>query len=177
MTRDTQHPDGTVNYKKNYAATARRLHGADRHEHTVDNIRILDPNLISPTSRNAQKIGRPYAFSRKLDVDRYAVKGTTKDYVVGVRELATGSNLTGSQNNWINQHTVYTHGYGFVAAEADKDVTNGNTTDYTEGNIPPTGLLDDHAAGCLLRPVDERLLGGRGKGTPRESDAQRQRTT
>jgi uncharacterized membrane protein (UPF0182 family) len=67
----------------------------------------------------------------------------THDYIVGVREQVPGSNLTGSQNNWINQHTVYTHGYGFVAARADTDVTSTDEAGgFTEANIPPTGPLD-----------------------------------
>jgi uncharacterized membrane protein (UPF0182 family) len=35
------------------------------------------------------------------------------------------SELTGTQTNWQNMHTVYTHGYGFVAAPANKVVCTG----------------------------------------------------
>ena len=42
--------------------------------------------------------------------------------MVGVREL-NSDNLTGNQSNWINRHTVYTHGYGFVAAPANEVVS------------------------------------------------------
>ncbi len=132
---------GTVTYAK-YPATASPAPDAVTDtDTTVDNIRILDPNVISRTFLNAQKIGRPYDFSNKLDVDRYTLGGVEHDYIVAVRELVSGANLSGSQNNWINQHTVYTHGYGFVAAEADKDVTKGKAADYTEGDIPPAGKL------------------------------------
>jgi uncharacterized protein len=140
VTNDKDHPNGTVTYQPYQANPQPPASAITDKNTTVDNIRILDPNLISPTFENAQKIGLPYTFSNKLDVDRYTIGGVTHDYVVGVREQATGSNLTGSQNNWINQHTVYTHGYGFVAAEADLDVTNGSP--YTEGDIPPTGPLN-----------------------------------
>jgi uncharacterized protein len=142
VTKDAKNQNGRVGYTK-YAATSTpdRTAVTDANT-TVDNIRILDPNLISPTFVNAQKIGLPYGFSSKLDVDRYTINGKEHDYVVAVREQVRGSNLSGSQNNWINQHTVYTHGYGFVAAEADEDVTNGKASDYTEGDIPPTGPLN-----------------------------------
>ena len=106
---------------------------------TISNIRILDPNVVSPTFLQQQKIRNQYGFASKLDMDRYSVDGVTRDYVVGVRELNAGA-LTGSQTNWINEHTVYTHGYGFVAAQAGKDVTQ--TGQYTEGDIPPAGPLD-----------------------------------
>src|SRR5262249_24656210 len=39
-------------------------------------------------------------------------------FVVGVREI-NYTKLQGSQTNWQNRHTVYTHGYGLVAAPAN----------------------------------------------------------
>ena len=147
VTETAGDPQGAVRYVR-YNATATpdtsALTGANT---TVDNIRILDPNVISATFTNQQKIGLPYAFANTLDVDRYTINGAEHDYIVAVREQATGSNLVGSQNNWINQHTVYTHGYGFVAAQADVDVTNGEAKDYMEGDIPPNGALDISTTG------------------------------
>jgi uncharacterized membrane protein (UPF0182 family) len=106
---------------------------------TVANLRILDPNVVSPTFSKFQQLRNQYGFSGKLDIDRYAVDGQTLDYVVGVRELDQ-SKLTGNQTNWINAHTFYTHGYGFAAAAASSDVTN--TREFTESDIPPKGPLD-----------------------------------
>ena len=127
---------------------------------TVDNIRILDPNIISPTFVQTQKIALPYTFSNSLNVDRYTLDKQLHDYIVAVREQAPGSNLRGNQNNWINQHTVYTHGYGFVAARADQDITTGSTSDYTEGDIPPVGPLPQKQARGLLRSARQRLRRG-----------------
>ena len=56
-----------------------------------------------------------HAFPDTLDVDRYAVDGKTMDSVVSVRELRL-SGVPAAQRNWVNDHTVYTHGFGFVAA-------------------------------------------------------------
>ncbi|HEV7204112.1 MAG TPA: UPF0182 family protein [Jatrophihabitans sp.] len=129
---------GTVDYQQ-YAATSTPQSSAlSAGGTTVQNIRILDPNVVGPTFTNAQKIAQPYAFSDTLNVDRYSVGNVVHDYVVGAREFAPAS-LTGSLNTWINQYTVYTHGYGFVAARADTDVTSGRPSDYTEGDIPPAG--------------------------------------
>ena len=106
---------------------------------TVDNLRLADPNVVSPAFTTFQRIQNFYGFPDKLDVDRYQnTDGTDADYVVGVRELKQ-SNLTGTQTNWINQHSVYTHGYGFVAAPADSAV-NGKG-DFSEGSIPVQGNL------------------------------------
>jgi len=178
VTKDAQHPNGTVDYS-DYSAIPNPSpsDAANTANPTVDNIRILDPNIISPTFRNFQKIGLPYGFSPTLDVDRYSLpvrpgQDETHDYIVGVREAVPGSNLTGSQNNWINQHTVYTHGYGFVAARADTNVTSTDqSVGFTEGNIPPTGPLNilqpDVYYGQLMN--DYSIVGAHGE--KREYDA------
>ena len=109
---------------------------------TVGNIRILDPNEITQTFTQQQRIKNVYGFADKLDIDRYNLTGTVageQDYVVGVRELKNAS-LNGTQLNWISQHTVYTHGYGFVAAPANSDVTNDASL-YSAYDIPPSGPL------------------------------------
>ena len=84
--------------------------------------------MLSPTFTQQQQLRNVYGFPDKLDVDRYDIDGTTRDYVVGVRELkAANLNSSGSQRQpeqLDQQHTVYTHGYGFVAAQASTDVTS-----------------------------------------------------
>jgi uncharacterized membrane protein (UPF0182 family) len=171
-------PNGTVTYQ-NYSASANPTNSAITTTNTtVDNIRILDPNVISPTVTNAQRILAPYGFATNLDMDRYTINGIEHDYVVGVRELVP-ANLSGTQTNWINLHTVYTHGYGFVAAEADTDVTNGKSSDYTEGDIPPSGpdvtnpTIPQVYYGQLM--TNYSIVGA--NGAPREYDGANQRTT
>ncbi|WP_188116842.1 UPF0182 family membrane protein [Salinispora oceanensis] len=90
----------------------------------VPNARLLDPQLVSETYTQLQQVRGFYDFGPKLDIDRYTVDGETQDYVVGVREINYGE-LTTQQSNWINRHTVYTHGYGLVAAPANRVVCGG----------------------------------------------------
>ncbi|WP_199562280.1 UPF0182 family membrane protein [Micromonospora deserti] len=90
----------------------------------VPNARLLDPQLVSETYTQLQQVRGFYDFGPKLDIDRYGVNGKTQDYVVGVREI-NYNELTAQQNNWINRHTVYTHGYGLVAAPANQVVCGG----------------------------------------------------
>ncbi len=85
----------------------------------VPNVRLLDPAVVNETFSQYQQIRSFYDFPEKLDVDRYVTGGKTQDYVVGVREI-NYSRLTGTQTNWQNRHTVFTHGYGFVAAPANR---------------------------------------------------------
>ncbi|MFC5922180.1 UPF0182 family protein [Micromonospora vulcania] len=90
----------------------------------VSNVRLLDPQLVSETYTQLQQVRGFYDFGPKLDIDRYGVNGKTSDYVVGVREINYGE-LTDQQNTWINRHTVYTHGFGLVAAPANQVVCGG----------------------------------------------------
>ncbi len=91
---------------------------------TVGNIRLLDPSVVSATYTQLQQVRGFYDFTQKLDIDRYTLAGKQQDYVMGVRELDY-SKLPSQSNNWQIDHTIYTHGYGFVAAPANQAVCGG----------------------------------------------------
>jgi len=136
---------------------------------TLDNVRILDPNVISATFQKFQQNGNVYGFPPKLDVDRYTIGSVTHDYVVGVRELEQ-ANLSGNQTNWINQHTNYTHGYGIVAAAAETDVTN-DTDKYAAGGIPPEGEIKPTQPAVYYGELLPQYAIVGAKGAPQEFDA------
>ena len=91
---------------------------------SAQNVRLIDPQLVSEAFTQQQQVRGFYDFGQKLDVDRYTVAGSTKDYIVGVREINDNA-LTSQQQNWLNRHTVFTHGYGLVAAPANQVVCGG----------------------------------------------------
>jgi uncharacterized membrane protein (UPF0182 family) len=130
---------GTVDYVDYNGTAVQTADQVPSDTGTINNVRLSDPNVVEPTFTQQQQIQNFYGFSPTLDIDRYTTEGVTTSYVVGVREL-DAANLTGNQSNWINEHTVYTHGYGFVAAAANKDVNVKE--DFDEGNIPSQGFLD-----------------------------------
>ncbi|ANP56344.1 hypothetical protein AVL59_06760 [Streptomyces griseochromogenes] len=106
-------------------------------------IRIMDPNVVSPTFQQLQQIRNYYGFPTNLDVDRYTKDGRDgkdgkdQDTVIGLREL----NLDGiPKNNWINDHFRYTHGYGVVAAKGTEADDEGRPV-FTEKNLPSKGDL------------------------------------
>ncbi|WP_260148778.1 UPF0182 family protein [Streptomyces sp. PanSC9] len=101
-------------------------------------IRIIDPNVVSPTFQQLQQMKNYYGFPTNLDVDRYPTKdGKEQDTVLGLREL----NLDGiPKNNWINDHFRYTHGYGVVAAKGTEADSNGEPV-FTESDLPSRGDL------------------------------------
>jgi uncharacterized membrane protein (UPF0182 family) len=104
---------------------------------TIANIRLMDPNVLSATFRQLQQIRPYYSFPESLDVDRYTVDGVKRDVVLAVREL----NIEGNPSrNWINDHLVYTHGFGLVAAYGNDRDVDGKPK-FAVGNLPPTGAL------------------------------------
>jgi len=106
---------------------------------TISNIRLMDPNVLSATFRQLQQIKPYYTFNESLDVDRYVVDGKSRDVVVAVREI----NIEGNPNrNWINDHLVYTHGFGFVGAYATTQDIDGKPI-FVVGDIPPKGKLGE----------------------------------
>ena len=101
---------------------------------TISNIRLMDPNVIAATFRQLQQIKPYYTFPDSLDIDRYTIDGVKRDVVVAVREL----NIEGNPSrNWINDHLVYTHGFGFVAAYGNTRDADGKPS-FAVGDLPPT---------------------------------------
>ncbi|MGA0062039.1 MAG: UPF0182 family protein [Candidatus Planktophila sp.] len=106
---------------------------------TISNIRLMDPSVLSATFRQLQQIKQYYAFPDSLDIDRYTVNGVSRDAVVAVREL----NIEGNPSrNWINDHLVYTHGFGFVAAYGNTVDADGKPN-FVVGDLPPTKGLGE----------------------------------
>lgn len=103
-------------YSGDAAATAQQV-AADRA--TTSNIRLLDPTIVSPAFTQFQQGKNFYNFPDQLSMDRYVgPDGQIRDYVVAAREL-NPDRLIDNQRDWINRHTVYTHGNGFVASPAN----------------------------------------------------------
>ena len=109
---------------------------------TTASIRLLDPNVVTATYDQLQQIRGYYGFASSLDVDRYEVNGKSVDTIVAARELDLGG-LSESQDNWINKHLVFTHGFGFVAAPGNAIDADGKPL-FSERDIPPTGTLGDY---------------------------------
>lgn len=105
-------------------------------------IRLLDPNIVSPTFNQLQQNRQYYGFAQQLAVDKYAIDGEERDTVIAMREL----NLAGlgdDQRTWVNDHTVYTHGFGVVAAYGNTAQSDGRPAFFQQG-IPSTGELGEY---------------------------------
>jgi uncharacterized membrane protein (UPF0182 family) len=193
-----ENPDGQVVYERNWGgqtsgdASERRSIADD--DATLSNIRLLDPDVLAPTFTQQQQLRNFYGFPEELSVDRYEVDGEMRDFVVAAREIDPNA-LSGNQTDWINQHTVYTHGNGFIAAPAntvdevaqDAASARGGYPIYTVADLQnmeaerQTGELDLEMeqpriyfgpviAGADAVNADYAIVGDDGSGTPREYD-------
>jgi len=137
---------------------------------TTASVRLLDPSVVSPTFQQLQQIRGFYGFPDTLHIDRYRLGGRTQDVVVSVREL----NLQGvpeRNRNWINDHTVYTHGFGFVAARGNARDPEGKPS-FVSSEIPPRGQLGEFEPRIYFGESSPTysLVGGPAGLTPRELD-------
>jgi uncharacterized membrane protein (UPF0182 family) len=107
---------------------------------TLPGIRLIDPAVVGPTFENQQQVKGWYSFASTLDVDRYVISGKETDAVVAAREI----NYSALPDQaWNNLHTVYTHGYGLVAAYGNQRSQSGDPV-WIEKNIPPEGELGSY---------------------------------
>lgn len=107
---------------------------------TLPGIRLIDPAVVAPTFENQQQLRGWYSFPSLLDVDRYVIDAKETDAVVAAREI-NYSNLP--DQAWNNLHTVYTHGYGLVAAYGNQRSPAGDPV-WIEKNLPPEGVLPEY---------------------------------
>ena len=123
---------------------------------SIPGIRLLDPALVSDTFEQLQQVRGYYSVPHVLDVDRYPINGQERDMVLAVREL-NQAGLPDDQRNWANLHTVYTHGYGVIAAYGNqrdsqgRAVSNDGEPVWAERDIPPRGDLSQSTDGYQPR--------------------------
>lgn len=92
---------------------------------TLDNVRLWDRRALQSTLAQIQEIRTYYDF-RLPDVDRYIINGKLREVMLSAREMNVDQ-LPEQSRNWINQHLVYTHGYG---------VTMNTVNEFTSEGLP-----------------------------------------
>jgi uncharacterized protein len=68
-----------------------------------------------------------------LDLNRFTLDGKVKQVVAGVRELNPG----GGQKGWENTHLAYTHGIGYVVADATTADVDGKPVFLNDAALTP----------------------------------------
>ena len=117
--------------------TAEQLEGnAD----TIENVRLWDWRPLRTTYEQLQEI-RTYFTFVDIDVDRYTLDGRLREVMLAVRELDI-EQLREDAQTWINQHLIYTHGYGLclspVAEVSEEGLPNLLVRDIPPQSTDPT---------------------------------------
>ena len=103
---------------------------------TIRNIRLWDIRPLLEANRQLQRIRLYYEFP-DADVDRYTLKVTPsadrpatpnqtekQQVLMAARELDY-SGVPKQAQTWINQHLIYTHGYGFTLSPVNRAEESG----------------------------------------------------
>ncbi len=95
---------------------------------TINNIRLWDSIPLLQSNRQLQQI-RPYYSFPSASIDRYTLlsqnnQSTSQQILITARELDYNT-IPKPAKTWINQHLVYTHGYGFTVSPVNKVAESG----------------------------------------------------
>jgi len=106
-----------------------------RNRVTVDNIRLWSPDVLSTIYTQLQRF-TPYYEFLDVDTDRYSAGPTRRQVMLSAREVAQNG-LPPNARTWLNNHLVYTHGFGLVESSVNQ-VTPDGTPIFIVKDIPGT---------------------------------------
>lgn len=135
----------------NYDAATSAQPGQLREDsESTSQIRLLDPQVITKTVQQLQQSRPYYGFDSGMSVDRYAIGDERRDTVIAVREMNL-EGLSAEQRTWVNMHTVYTHGFGVVAAYGNT-LTGDGLPSYWEQSVPSVGEMGEYEERVYFSP-------------------------
>jgi uncharacterized membrane protein (UPF0182 family) len=140
--------DGTpavkeIDYQVGSTLTAAQL---EANADILDNVRLWDWKPLRTTYEQLQEIRTYYTFA-EVDVDRYVLDGHLREVTLAVRELDI-EQMREDARTWINQHLIYTHGYGLCLSPV-AEVSEEGLPSFLVRNIPPQST---HPALAIDRP-------------------------
>ncbi len=106
----------------------------------VSNIRLWDYRPLLRTYGQLQEIRLYYSFN-DIDVDRYTINGQPRQVMLAARELNV-EELAEQAKTWINQHLIFTHGYG-VALNYTNEVSRDGLPNLVVRDIPPVSAASE----------------------------------
>ncbi|MFG6100796.1 UPF0182 family protein [Leptothoe sp. EHU-05/26/07-4] len=106
---------------------------------TIDNIRLWDYRPLQSTYGSLQTL-RPYYKFQDVDIDRYTLDNDYRQVMLSPRELVDDA-LPDQAQTWVNQHIIYTHGYGLAMSPVNK-VTEDGLPELFIKDLPPTSTVD-----------------------------------
>jgi len=108
----------------------------ERNHLTLDNVRLWDTRPLLESNRQLQEIRLYYEF-RDADVDRYLLRSPDgsidrRQVLISAREL-NYTQVPDIAKTWVNEHLVYTHGYGFTMSPVNTANPDGLPAYFIKG--------------------------------------------
>ena len=96
---------------------------------TIDNIRLWDSRPLLMANRQLQQIRLYYKF-QDADIERYTLQrengiGAVKQQVILAPRELDYEGVPEEAKTWVNEHLVYTHGYGFTLSPVNRVAPDG----------------------------------------------------
>lgn len=114
---------------------------------------IWTPDTVAQAFNQLQTI-RPYYQLSAINYDRYSFGGEKHQVLVAAREIAASGLPAGAQT-WVNQHLVYTHGFGLAMSSASQISGQGFPT-FLIGDVPPrVSLPADQSSGASALDITQ----------------------
>jgi uncharacterized membrane protein (UPF0182 family) len=111
-----------------------------RNAPTLRNVRLWDYRPLLDAYRQLQGL-RAYYMIQDVDVDRYTVGGEQRQVMIAAREMDV-RRLPPQARNWVNEHQIYTHGYGAVASPVNR-IREGGMPELWLRDLPPVATVPE----------------------------------
>ncbi len=108
----------------------------EQNANTMRNLRLWDHQPQLTTFQQLQEIRTYYDFANVFD-DRYIIDSQLRQVSLSARELSASSL---PDPNWVNQHLIYTHGYGLCLGGVNDSTPDGLPVLFIK-NIPPASSI------------------------------------
>src|SRR5579863_1806794 len=108
----------------------------DQNTATMRNLRLWDHEPQLTTFQQLQEIRTYYDFANVFD-DRYMIHSQLRQVSLSARELSADSL---PDPNWVNQHLIYTHGYGLCLGPVNESTPDGLPVLFIK-DIPPVSSI------------------------------------
>jgi uncharacterized membrane protein (UPF0182 family) len=108
----------------------------DQNTATMRNLRLWDSEPQLTTFQQLQEIRTYYDFAN-VYYDRYTIHSELREVSLSARELSAQSL---PDPNWVNQHLIYTHGYGLCLGPVNESTPDGLPVLFIK-DIPPASSI------------------------------------
>ena len=104
----------------------------------LDSVRLWDYRPLLTTYAQLQSLRLYYTFT-DVGIDRYRIGGREQQVMLSARELDV-DRLPDQARTWVNEHLVFTHGFGLVMTPVNRISAEGLPEFYIK-DIPPQSTI------------------------------------